>query len=137
MPNFYHLCGISGSGKTTYAYNHAQENNVILDSDAIREERWGDAADPQQPNNVFEEMLRRTIAAFKEGRNVYYCSTGLAARHRINLLKQLRQKFNFEAECIICIAPVEICKERNTHRPRVVPDYVIDKQFHSFQIQHS
>ena len=134
MPNFYHLCGISGSGKTTYAYNHSQENDVILDSDSIREELWGNAADQQQPDKVFEEMFRRTITAFKEGRNVYYCSTGLSARHRINLLKQLRRKFDFEAKCIICIAPVEICKERNSSRDRVVPEYVIERQVRSFQV---
>lgn len=131
----YYTCGLSGSGKSTYCREHHNiTTDVVVDSDFIREELWGNAADQQQPNKVFEEMFRRTIAAFKEGRNVYYCSTGLSARHRINLLKQLRQKFDFEARCIICIAPVEICKERNSSRDRVVPEYVIERQVRSFQV---
>lgn len=135
MATLYYTCGLSGSGKSHWCFENAYIEDVILDSDAIREELWGDAADQRHPDQVFNVMQTRCREALLANKNVYYCSTGLSSRHRVNLIKELRKIIpNLVCNCIIIVAPIEICKERNAARVRVVPEYVIDKQLRSFQI---
>lgn len=135
MTNFYFTCGISGVGKSKWVHDNAFNTDIILDSDNIREELYQDPSIQGDPNKVFSLMFRRAVEALRANKNVYYCATGINAKHRIHLLTQLKKAFpDTLYKCIICIAPIEICKERNFARDRVVPEYVIDRQIRSFQI---
>ena len=72
MAIFTMLIGLPGCGKTSYAqkYVKTHNNTVILSSDDIRQELWGDANDQQNPSLVFDIMLNRTVAEIKKGHNV-------------------------------------------------------------------
>ena len=49
------LCGIPGSGKTTYAKKYIENNanTIHLSSDAIRKELYGDESVQGNPGEVF------------------------------------------------------------------------------------
>lgn len=135
MANFYLLCGLPGSGKSYWAREKAKLYDVIISSDSIREELYGDASIQEDPSKVFNIMFQRTRAALKAGRNVFYDATNIKAKHRINLLNSLKRLFpNIDYCCVIIITPIDICHERNSERERVVPTYVIDRMLRQFEI---
>ena len=133
--NFIMTIGISGSGKTTWCNANSHPGDIVLDSDAMRQQLWGDANDQQNPAAVFAAMKTQAIAALKNNHNVYYCATNLAAKYRILLLKELRQQVK-EVQCkaVVFGVPIEVCKERNAARERQVPNEVIKRQMLQFQI---
>lgn len=132
---FYLTVAISGAGKTYWAHKSARPYDVILDSDEIREEVYGDANCQDNPEKIFNIMFQRTRAALKGNRDVYYVATNLNCRRRINLLKSLKHLFpETKYICIYINCPIELARERNFSRSRTVPSYVIDRQIRSIQI---
>lgn len=127
--------GIVGSGKTTVARQALREGELFLDSDEMREELFGDAACQDNPSLVFATMEKRTIEALNSGRNVVYVACNIWARKRINFLLSLKKKVPQDIiyECYIINCPIEIARERNSARARVVPSYVIDRQLRQFE----
>lgn len=137
MLHLHYYVGISGSGKTTIAKCRATPEEVILSSDAIRAQLWGDESDQQNPQKVFDTMFKEAIAALHAGKNVHYDSTGLSMKHRLHFIKSIRSQFSNDElalHCIIVAAPIEECIERNNSRERVVPEHVIWKQAKSFHV---
>lgn len=137
MAILYYFVGIVGTGKTTVAYKMANENDLILDSDAIRAELFGDEACQDNPSLVFATMEKRTIEALNSGRNVFYVACNIWSRKRINFIKAIKQKAPGTIfKCYIIECPIEVARERNSARSRVVPAYVIDKQLRQFEIPY-
>lgn len=138
MINFIYITiGVSGSGKTTWARDflrHHLHATVLLDSDSIREELWGDAADQQNPAKVFELMFQRTILALNEDKDVVYCATNLNRKKRMNFIKQVKQKLpDTRIIYVIFNVPIKICIEQDKTRERTVGEEVIWRQVKSFQ----
>jgi putative nucleotidyltransferase with HDIG domain len=124
--------GLPGSGKSYWAHN--QSGYMVIDSDEVRETLWGNANDQQNPNKVFETMFRQTCEALAAGQSVIYCATNISMKYRIHTLTNLKRKFpNVYFGCVVFNTTVEKCKEMNKARERQVPEYVIERQFHSFQ----
>lgn len=128
-------CGISGSGKSTWCYEHHNiATDVVIDSDAIRAELYGDATIQDNPNKVFNEMYRRADHALSNGYNVFYCATNLNMKYRVHTLQQLKRKHpEVRYRCVIFNTPVEVCREWNQQREHHVPDWLFDKQMRAFQ----
>lgn len=125
-------CGISGSGKSTWA--NAQEGYLVLDSDLIRKELYGSETDQQNPTKVFDLMYKRASAALSRGQSVVCCSTNLNMKYRIHALNQLKHKHpEVHYRCVIFNTPVKVCREWNQQRERHVPDWLFDKQMRAFQ----
>lgn len=140
IQRFVMLVGISGSGKTTYAKHFvdtkAQEGEeiVILSSDAIREELYGDASIQRDPSKVFELMNQRTFNEIKAGRSVIYDATNLISARRVEMVEQIRKIApDCLCVCIYCEISVELCISRQKERERKVPAHVIRRQDHQFQ----
>lgn len=133
MVTFVLYMGLPASGKSYLAKRAAQPNDLVLDSDDIRAELWGDAAIQDNPALVFNTMYKRTCAALTEGQSVFYVATNLNIKKRITLLKQLKTKFpTVEYKCVCVIAPIDVCHRRNAARERIVPREVIDKMARQF-----
>lgn len=62
MGNFILVMGLSGSGKSYWTNNVAEdEGMVILSSDALRKEYYGDERIQDNPAFIFEQMRIRTL----------------------------------------------------------------------------
>ena len=133
MLEFIMTVAISGAGKTTWAHKY-DDTHLVIDSDEMRARLLGDATDQTQNSRVFDEMYRITCNALAAEQSVIYCATNLSSKRRISLIKSLRHRFpNVFYRCVVISAPIEVCRERNSARSRVVPAWVLDKQIRQFQ----
>ena len=83
------LCGLPGSGKSSYAEQFKAVDDasctditVIHSSDAIREELFGDAGSQEDNGRVFELMRKRTTEDLKAGKTVIYDATNITRKAR-------------------------------------------------------
>lgn len=132
-PTLILLCGIPGSGKTTYAEKYIKEHpdTVHLSSDNIRAELWGNEATQGDNNEVFSLMQSRAIEALNNGQRVVYDCTNVTRKDRSYIIA-LCPKFA-KIECHIIWAPIETCIERDAARERTVGKEVIDRMLKRFQ----
>lgn len=133
MPKFIMLCGLPAVGKDSWAREYVKKypDTIIHSSDDIREELYGDASCQESPAKVFELMRSRTLRDLRAGKDVIYNATNITYKNRKSILSQVT---NAECYCKIFVAPVEVCKERNVKRDRVVPDFVYGRMLRSFQV---
>lgn len=131
MVKFTMLIGLPGSGKTEIASLLADDNTVILSSDAIRKEFYGDETKQDDPAKIFEEMQRRSIALLKGGKNVIYDATNISRKKRKHLLSSIT------LPCLkiayIVWARYETCLARDNDRNRNVGERVIKRMLLNFQ----
>jgi predicted kinase len=118
------LVGLPGSGKSTYL---ARKNAVGLSSDTIR--RWlaDDETDQTIHDRVFQTLrylLRQRLAL---GRPVTYVdATNLTPEERAPYVG-IGKSYGCDMEAVFFAVPLEICRERNAQRHRVVPDEVMTR----------
>ena len=130
-PRLILLVGIPGSGKTTYAKEHIEENAVHLSSDAIRAELYGDESIQGNPAEVFSLMQTRAVEALNDGKDVWYDATNITRKDRSSIIN-ICPKF-VRIECRIIWAPIEECIKRDAARERTVGKAIIDKMLKRFQ----
>lgn len=136
MPILTMLVGISGAGKTTYGKQLAEKSGaLLLSSDDLRQELWGDYTDQQHPEVVFAELNRRTKTALRAGKNVVYDATNLSARRRKALLQSLNRVNSLIKNCVVCVADIDEILERKTFGNLTTEEYraVLTKQATNFQ----
>lgn len=136
-PKLYFLVGLSGSGKSTFAKNYAEQDSglEIFSSDKIRKELWGDESIQKNPQKIFETLHKRLFKALKEGKDCIYDATGLKQKNRLHFLRLLeQQKIDCQKFCYVIATPFEICIERDSQRERTVGKDVIMKQMKSFEM---
>lgn len=131
MPKLIMLVGIAYSGKTTYA-KEKFSNCIILSSDSIREELYGDASIQGDNNKIFNMLHSRAAKYLKEGKDIVYDATNLSMKRRMGFLKQINHLVD-EKYCYVFITPYEECIYRQTLRERKVPTDVIMRQLKQFQ----
>lgn len=125
------LCGIPGSGKTTYAEKMKNSYTYHLSSDAIRKELYGDENIQGNPSDVFTLMQDRTIMLLNNGFDVIYDATNITRKDRASIIAKC-PRFA-QIECHIIWAPIETCIERDAARKRTVGKEVIDRMLKRFQ----
>lgn len=133
-PNLYILCGLPGSGKSTFANKliaEYKENTCLFSSDEIRAELWGSEECQKNPEKVFSLMQDRTIEALKKGYNVIYDATSLTRKSRKNIISRSKKIANLI--CYIIWSPIEMCVAQDASRKRTVGKAVIDKMAKTFQ----
>ena len=128
------LIGISGSGKSTFAkqLKDAGEIDLIISSDALRAELFGDENDQNHNNELFNELHNRIRKALKEGKRVCYDATNLSSKRRMNFLNTISD-LDIVKECVMLIASFDLCAFSQLNRERQVPVDVIKKQIKQFK----
>lgn len=148
MPNFYMLIGLPASGKSTYAKTLAeQENAVIISTDDIRKELFGDEAIQENEryngNTVFCAAYDRIKLTMLEGKNIIFDATNINRKRRKHLLDLVKPEnflalaktdyiYNYIA--ILIATPYEKCLQNNLMRKRVVPEEVIKRMMTNFEV---
>jgi len=116
------LVGLPGSGKSTYLQRMGVRG---LSSDMVRGLLADDETDQTIHERVFQTvryLLRQRIAI---GRQVSYIdATNLRLEERRPYL-DIGQQFGCDVEAVFFDVPLEVCRERNAGRDRVVPDDVM------------
>lgn len=127
---FIMLIGISGAGKSYYANKLKEDKNnvMVLSSDKIREELWGDEECQREPKKVFQLMEQRAIAALNMGMTVVYDATNIEKSKRIATLAKIKPHTCYSF-CIVCEVDIEEAKARQYCRKRFVPFGVIERQY--------
>lgn len=124
--NVHVMIGCPASGKSTIARVLAEKGTLVISSDEIRGELFGNEATQGDPKLVFDLFYERARAAVEAGHDIVLDATnidrGQRGRDRAKVeLGQYGVKFiahYFEL-------PVEVLLERNAQRDRHVPEDVI------------
>lgn len=130
MGKLYVLIGLPAAGKDYWIEHNKSKEDIVISSDTIREEVFGDVNNQDHNGEVFDIMFSRTREALANGKNVYYNATNINRKRRINFLKNFK---NYEKIAIVMCVPIEICHRRNEKRERVVPYSVIERMYKNFQ----
>lgn len=136
MPDFIMLIGLPACGKSTWARHYTKNHlhSVVLSSDAIREELYGDESIQGDPNVIFGKMRSRALHELRKGNSVVYDATNICFKDRKGILNSVNKELpEVWITGVVFATPVEVCKEWNQKRARSVPDFVYDKMLHRWQ----
>ena len=135
MAKLIFLIGLPAAGKSSYceSYKVLCPDVVIVSSDAIREEVFGDVNDQSHNQEVFSIVEKRCREALKANRETVLDATNLNRKRRINFIKVMPK---CEVEAVVFAIPFEVCCERNEDRERVVPMFAMERMYKSFQPPH-
>ena len=118
------LVGLPGSGKSTWL---EQQGIAGISSDWIRQVLIDDPTDQTIHARVFLTMrylLRHRLAI---GRPVSWMdATHLTPEERQPYI-QIARWYGCDAEALYFDVPLEVCRERNLRRSRVVPDEALER----------
>ena len=136
VPTMTMFCGLPASGKSTYAEKLAKETDaIVLSSDAIRWELFGDETDQSHNQKVFQELHKRTKEWLCAGRDVIYDATNISSKRRRAFLNELT-KIDCIKNCVIIATPYEQCLKNNRDRARQVPEWAIERMYRKWQTPH-
>jgi len=118
------LVGLPGSGKSTWL---ERQGITAISSDWIRQVLADDATDQTIHARVFltvRYLLRHRLAI---GRLVSYVdATHLTPEERRPYVK-IAQWYGCDVEAVYFDVPLDVCRERNLRRNRVVPDEALER----------
>ena len=131
-PIAYVLVGCPACGKSTFAKNF-DNDTVVVSSDAIREELYGDEAIQGNGKEVFSLYYDRAIAAIEKGYNVILDATNVTRKARKNIFSTLG-KSNVDCKFVaICFErELDVLLKQNAGRERKVPKEVIERMYHNY-----
>lgn len=131
-PTLIMMVGIPGSGKSTEAKELAKiDNSVILSSDAIREELFGNESDQSDNGRVFSLLYERMNKNLSEGKNVILDATNTTLKNRRRFFESL--KVDCYEVAFVMTTSFEECVERDKSRSRSVGFDIIKKFILNFQ----
>ncbi|HTT63115.1 MAG TPA: AAA family ATPase [Bryobacteraceae bacterium] len=118
------LVGLPGSGKSTYL---AQTGCIGLSSDAIRKLLADDETDQSIHTRVFETLRYLLEQRLDIGRPLTYIdATNLTPDERRPYI-DIARAHGCEIDAVFFDVPLEVCRERNASRNRIVPEDALVK----------
>lgn len=124
------LVGLPGSGKSTWCSKCKDE--VVLSSDSIRGELFGDEAIQGNPKEIFDLLKERLKNALADGKDVVVDATNMTVWERSDYIK-IAKEYNCRVVAKIFTTSPEECRRRNQNREREVPEFVYVKMMAKYQ----
>lgn len=135
----YLMCGIPGSGKSTWIQNHKNKfagTVKVISRDKIRFSMLKDDDDYfSKEDEVWEEFIKQAKISLQENDNTILDATHLNVSSRSKILRALKDSLkNIEICAIVIAPPVDVAIKQNNMREgrALVPEKVIRKMYHSF-----
>ena len=125
------LCGVSGSGKSTWLQQHYPDYEVVS-LDALREAFNGDRADQAQVGQIRQQTKEQLKTALRQKRGVVWDATNLRVDFR-NVITELGRDYHALVTLVLFLLPETQIEAQNRARQHAVPASVLSKQFASFQ----
>lgn len=136
MSNVYVLVGAPGVGKSTWVTNHMTKHDLVLESDAVRMELYGEL-NQSDPSKVFRVMNKRLKEAIKSGSyiSIFYDATNTNRRRRAALYRECKSWGAKTVHTVFILEPLSTIMIRNTQRPtyKQVDEECILKYYKSIQ----
>ena len=145
MKEFILICGLSGSGKSYYVENYQEKlhkegyNVVVLSSDKIRQNVFGNVNDQTHNTEVFQQIHKAikqwSVKDYDENDVLIVDATNVTRKNRmamINIVKQSKQSIHCCA--VVMATPFSKCVENDFERARTVGKEVIFKQICKFSV---
>lgn len=130
------LIGVAGVGKSTYIEQHKTEKSLVLSSDTLRIELFGDLEAGNAPEAipvVFKTLHERMKEALlsKQYDTIFYDATNLSRKGFYEQFKKYA-----EIEAIVLVKPLATILEQNSQRSGFakVPENVIRRMYESLQV---
>lgn len=122
------VCGIPGSGKTTFSDSLAEKTGFThIDVDDVYADINGDARDRSNKFEVWQEFFRRIHVAQQAGKSVIVDTMALLAYNRREFIEWFPE---FDEHHLIFIeAEFNICVRNVQSRERVIPEALMRKFF--------
>lgn len=135
MNTLYMPVGLAGCGKSTYGSSMLSEGKVdiILSSDTYRLKLLGSESDQSNNSLVFDTLYNDLRNYLTKGKNVYLDATNLTIKDRKRAL-DICKSLSVNVEALVFAVDIDIVKDQNARRDRVVPESVIDKMICKFQL---
>lgn len=132
MATLFLMIGLPYSGKSTLAESYKNYNRtMVISSDEIRKELFGDAGDQSNNELVFKEFHTRVVNGLKMGYNVFADATNLNRKKRMAFLGSM-PKGTFKVG-VMMATPLELIFERMEKRERRVSKEVVMRMLKQFQ----
>lgn len=128
------LIGLPASGKSTYATGKIHSRyDVILSSDKIREELYGDESRQGRPEEVFSLLYKRMKEAIEnDAENIIIDATNINRKDRAKAI-EIAKGGNHIVRAVVMDTPIAVCIRRNDARERKVPDFVFDRILRKYE----
>ena len=133
------LIGVAGVGKSTYIEQHKTEKSLVLSSDDLRIELFGNLEAGNAPEVipvVFKTLHERMKEALlsKQYDVIFYDATNLSRKLRKGFYEQFKKYA--ENEAIVLAKPLATILEQNAQRSGFakVPESVIRRMYESLQV---
>lgn len=123
-PRIILLVGLPASGKSTWA---AQHSLPVLSSDEIRHLLLDDAADQRLNRRVFQVLRYLLKQRLEAGRPITCIDATHLTRAERRPYLAIGQLYGCDVDAVYFDTPLEVCKDRNRTRSRVVPEEVMDR----------
>ena len=129
-PKLFMMCGVSGSGKTTFARRFAENHRLrYLNPDNFYAIYNGDEREHKHEFEIWMALFRALHMAEQDGVDVMFDTNAPTVVDRTQILDWFP---GFEHHLICVTAPPELCLANNRARNRVVPEDVMEQMIQSF-----
>ena len=133
------LIGVAGVGKSTYIEQHKTEKTLVLSSDELRIELFGDLEAGNAPEaipvvfKVLHERMKEALLS-KQYDTIFYDATNLSRKLRKGFYEQFKKYAEIEA--VVLVKPLATIIEQNSKRVGFakVPENVIRRMYESLQV---
>ena len=130
-PKLYMMCGVPGSGKTTYAKKFAEENGLMyICPDNFYALYNGDECRHYHEFEIWMALFRALHMAEEDKRDCVFDTNAPTFTDRSQIIDWFP---SFEHHLVCIQAPKELCLRNNVSRRRVIPQREMDRmlaQFH-------